>query len=111
VSPEIFSTDPSQSPTTQWCVVFDTRTGNVVHVHQFIALRSADALSREELAELALGQVSSGDLEPAEALPSRDAPDRGYLDVAWPAADVRLGSGERLHVDLETRQVVTQPPQ
>src|SRR4051794_32447281 len=90
MSTEIHSTDPFHSPTSQWCVVFDTRTGFAVHIHQFIPSSSSDMLSREELAEQALNEVFLSEIFKVTGnLLSGVVPSREYLAVAYPSEDIQ----------------------
>jgi len=108
MSVEIDSTNPNHRPASQWCAVFDTRTGTVVHIHQVIASNSADLFSREELGKQALTQVPRDEqFRLAEGLLPREVPDPEYLEVAWPGDDPLEGIWN-LHVDLDTRQVIIQ---
>jgi hypothetical protein len=81
------------TPYKQWCVVYDRRTGAVVHIHQYIALSGSDeARSADELGSQAMEQAT-------ERLDSE------FLDVAHPADDTPLESNTRYSVDLESVSV------
>jgi len=114
VNPEISSTDPSIPQASEWCVVFDARTGDVVHIHQVIALGGSALPPRAEIAEQALSHVPPSEMfGPAEGLARGEIPSRASLEVAFPAENIRpedVGpwSSQRLRVDLDTRQIRTQ---
>ena len=82
------------TPHEQWCVVYDRRTGAVVHIHQYIALSGSDqALSADDLASQAIEQA-------AERVFDKD-----FFDVAHPAHDTPLGFNNHYSVDLESGSV------
>jgi hypothetical protein len=88
------------TPHEQWCVVYDRRTGAVVHIHQYIALSGdQEALSADELASQAIEQA----LQVTEEADRRFEKD--YVDVAHPADDTPLDFNNRYSVDLESRSV------
>jgi hypothetical protein len=80
------------APYTQWCVVYDRRTGAVVHIHQHIAVSSKDALSAGQLTSQAMEQASK---------------ERGneFFDVAHPADDTPLEVNTRYRVELESGRI------
>ncbi len=82
----------SDTPYKQWCVVYDRRTGAVVHIHQFIALSSDEARSEDELASQAIEQATR-----------RFGKD--FLEVAHPEDATPLDSNTRYSVDLESGAV------
>jgi hypothetical protein len=84
------------SPHTQWCVVYDRRTGAVVHIHQNIAVSSNDACSASELESAAIEQADR-------------RLDREFLSTARPADDTPLDFNARYRVDLESGSVRREP--
>jgi hypothetical protein len=77
---------------TQWCAVYDTRTGAVVHLHEHIALERAGRRSEKDLAYDAMAEVS----------PQHD---RGRLAVALPKRGVPLERAVRYRVGIDDRQI------
>lgn len=83
------------SPHTQWCVVFDSTTGAVVHIHQFIALSRADACSPDELSKQAIEQA-------------RYRQGGRALKVGHPSDDTPLDYNGRYRVDPATGRVLVE---
>lgn len=88
------------TPHEQWCVVYDRRTGDVVHIHQYVALSGIDyALSEDDLASQAIEQASQAIEQATKHF------DKYYLNVAHPADDTPLESTNRYSVNLESGSV------
>ena len=81
-----------ETPEMQWCVVYDTHTGTVVHLHQFLGLPST-SFSPEDVARQAL-----------EHTPARH--DRKQLSVAHPSGDVPLRRDGHYRVDVRSGKVL-----
>lgn len=77
----------------QWCVVYDSRSGAVIHVHQHIALSRKEACATEALASEAIEQAAK-----------RHGSE--FLCVAEPADDVPLDYNARYRVDLGSGHVL-----
>jgi hypothetical protein len=96
-STQIADTGDTTTPHEQWCLVYDRRTGDLVHVHQYIALSGSDhALSEDELAPQAVEQA----LKASEGANRHFEKDQ--LDVAYPADDTPLDFSYRHSVDRES---------
>ena len=54
----IESTEADEPSVSQWCLVYDKRTGSVVHVHQFFALSKSALMSQERLEQAALAEIA-----------------------------------------------------
>jgi hypothetical protein len=54
----IESTEADEPNISQWCLVYDTRTGKVVHAHQFFALSKSALMSQERLEHAALAEIA-----------------------------------------------------
>jgi hypothetical protein len=80
------------APHTQWCVVYDRRTGAVVHIHQYVAASRADACTCEQLAEQAMEQATRRH-------------GRECLEVAYPSEDIALDFNARYRVDPGSGEV------
>lgn len=72
---EIIFPDQETTPFRQWCLVYDTRDGRVIHIHEFIALDIDNAASTEELERQALSHVVRRE-------------DPSYLRVLHPPAEM-----------------------
>ena len=87
---EIEAAGEVDASVTQWCAVYDNRTGAVVHLHEHIALAAAGRRSEKDLAHDAMVEVS---------------PQHDHLDVAHPKRGVALERGVRYRVGIDDRQV------
>lgn len=81
-----------EAPQTQWCLVYDRRTGAVVHIHQYIAASRDEAGSPNQLASQAIEQASKRQ-------------GREFLEVAYPADDAPLDFNARYRVDPASARV------
>ena len=98
-STQIAGTGDTVTPHEQWCVLYDRRTGAVVHLHQYIALSGSDqALSQEELATQAVEQA-------LQATEGTRLFEKYYVNVAHPADDMPLDYSKRYSVDLESGRI------
>ena len=89
-------TGSREAPVSQWCAVVDTRSGSVVHIHQFIPLDESELLPPDELAAQALEQT-----------PSRHQ--RDHLGVVHPDRDAPVEREMRYSVDSGTGRLVSRP--
>jgi hypothetical protein len=83
-----------EEPRTQWCLVYDRRTGAVVHIHQFIAAAPDGVVSPERLASQAIEQASKRQ-------------GQEFLEVAYPD-DVSLDINARYRVDPASGRVTSE---
>src|SRR4051794_6331137 len=103
-STQIAGTGDTVTPHEQWCVIYDRRTGDVVHLHQYIALSGSDhALSADELALQAFDKAEQASQQTIEQATVRV--DKDVMDVAHPAAYTPLDFSKRYRVDLESGEV------
>ena len=103
-STQIAGTGDTGTPHEQWCVIYDRRTGDVVHLHQYIALSGSDhALSADELASQAFEKAELASQQVIEQATARV--DKDVMDVAHPAEDTPLDYTYRYSVDLESGRI------
>jgi hypothetical protein len=86
---------PIEARASRTTFVYDTATGKVVHVHQFIPATPGGTCSDEEMAETAMALAPSAY--------ARDAVDVLHAD------EVELVPGHVYRVDVERRTVVAEP--
>ena len=93
----------TEAAAAEWCVVFDTRTGKAVHIHQVVSAGAREPASREELEREALEMAAAR--HPRETLrvahPSRDVPLDPRLDYR---IDPQSESVRTERVDLASRR-------
>jgi hypothetical protein len=90
------NTEPTQAKATKTSFVYDTRTGKVVHVHQFIPAAPGGTCSDSEMETMALK------LAPA-------AWDRAQLGVLHDDGELELNPEHRYRVDVQKLEVVFEP--
>lgn len=88
--------EPLQPRATKTTFVYDTRTGKVVHVHQFIPARPGGTCSDREMEEAAVN------LAPA-------AWDRANLAVLHDDKELELNPRQQYRVDIKSRRLVVEP--
>jgi hypothetical protein len=81
---------PGPHPVSQWCAVYDTRSGAVVHIHEHVALSEADRRSERQLTADALAALGPQD-------------DGARHAVAHPRPGVALERGARYRVRTSDR--------
>lgn len=81
------------SKATQTCFVYDRRTGEVVHIHQFVPVEPDGRMAEEEMEETARR------LSPAKH-------DRAGLAVLYRGADLELTPAVFYRVDVERGELV-----
>jgi hypothetical protein len=87
--------EPLEAKATKTTFVYDTRTGKVVHVHQFIPYDRNGTMSDREMEEMAL----------------KLAPpvwDRSRLSVLHHAKDLELNPEHDYRVDVKNRKLLVQ---
>lgn len=90
------NSNPMQSQPTKTSFVYDTRTGKVVHIHQFIPAQPDGTCSDSEMEETALR------LAPA-------AWDRAKLGILHYAKRLDLNPEHQYRVDVKSRELVVEP--
>ncbi len=86
---------PFDSSPTQTCVVYDQRTGRVVHVHDFVPAEPGGSSAPSEMRAAALDATSS-------------LAEKQYLAIAEVPEDL-LGSEGAYRVNAETGKVYAEP--
>lgn len=81
---------PGGPPVSQWCAVYDTRSGAVVHIHEHVALSEAERRSDRQLAADALAALGRQD-------------DGAQYAIAHPAAGMPLQRSARYRVRTSDR--------
>lgn len=79
----------------EWCVVYDVRTGKVVHIHQVVFAEAREPRSSEELEQEAL-EMAAG-RHPRE-----------NLRVAHPSGDIQLAPDLDYRVDTQSGRLRAQ---
>ena len=88
--------EPSGAKATRTWFVYDSRTGKVVHIHQFVPAHPGGTCSDREMEQTAL------ELAPA-------AWERTYLGVLAHEGELVLSPEHRYRVDVENRALVVEP--
>lgn len=83
---------PDPHPVTQWCAIYDTRSGAVVHIHEHIALGEGERRSERQLAADGLAALGPQD-------------DGARHAVAYPRPGVPLERGARYRVRTSDRVI------
>ncbi len=86
----------------KWCVVYDYRTGAVMHIHQNIAPSKEEICPPNKLAEDAIKQATNA----MERVPIDLACDKEFLKVGHPSEDTPLEPDIYYYVDLESNKVL-----
>ena len=94
--------EKDSAPYRQWCVVYDYRTGAVIHTHEYIALSQKEACPLDELAEQAIEQAVCA----IEQAPIDLGLDEEFLKVGYPSEDTPLEPDIRYYVDLKSGNVL-----
>ena len=88
--------EPLVAKPRKTCFVYDTRTGRVVHIHQFVPSHPDGTCSDEEMEKTAL------DLAPTEC-------DLGHLAVIHRDGDGDLDPEFDFRVDCDKRELIKEP--
>lgn len=94
ISNPVEATDDSAP--SQWCAVYDARTGKVVHLHEFVPADARGRCANDALAQEAL------------RIAAHEHPDAD-LKVAHPSPSARLDPRAHYRYDAKSRKLVAGP--
>jgi hypothetical protein len=81
----------------QWCMIYDKRTGEIIHTHQFYPLSYND-YSKDDLEKIAI-----------EFLSPENKSNMEFLDVFHPPKDLDLDPRMNYKIDLESQSLISEP--
>ena len=88
------STEADQANASQWCLIYERRTGKVVHIHQFLPLTTDDLMSHEALEKAALAELAP------DSHPNADS-----FGVFHPKANAVLEPNVEYVIDLKSHSL------
>jgi hypothetical protein len=103
---EIFMSNEITEEAKQWCMVYDNRTGEIIHTQEYVPVSSNDLLSKQDLEKLAIRNVSPNkryDLDSISAFHPRQA------DIDLMINKVDLDPMIQHKINLETHSLVAEP--
>ena len=83
---------------SQWCMIYDKRTGEIIHTHQFYPLSPNDLYSKEDLEKIAMKFLSPESKSNIE-----------LLGVFHPPKDLDLDPGMDYKINLKTQSLISEP--
>ena len=91
-------TESDEQTLSQWCMIYDKRTGEIIHTHQFLPLSSNDFYSKEDLEKIAIGFLSPENKRNME-----------FLNVFHPPKDLDLDPSMNYKINLESQSLIAEP--
>ena len=82
----------------QWCMVYDKRTGEIIHTHQFYPLSNNDLYSKDDLEKIAI-----------EFLSPESKSNMEFLGVVHPPKDLVLDPNMIYKINLESQSLISEP--
>jgi hypothetical protein len=83
---------------SQWCMIYDKRTGEIIHTHQFLPLSSNDLYSKEDLEKIAIEFLSPDSKSNME-----------FLGVFHPPKDLNLDPNMKYKINVESQSLISEP--
>jgi len=83
---------------SQWCMIYDKRTGEIIHTHQFLPLSSDDYYSKEDLEKKAIEFLSPENKKNLE-----------FLNVFHPPKDLHFDPSMNYKINLESKFLIAEP--
>ena len=83
---------------SQLCMIYDKRTGEIIHTHQFLPLSSNDFYSNEDLEKIAM-----------EFLSPENKKNMEFLNVFHPPKDLELDPSKKYKINLQSNSLVAEP--
>ena len=82
----------------QLCMIYDKRTGEIIHTHQFSPLSSNDYYSKKDLEKKAMEFLSPENKKNLE-----------HLNVFHPPKDLHLDPNMNYKINLESQSLIAEP--
>jgi hypothetical protein len=79
-------------------MIYDKRTGEIIHTHQFFPLSSNDLYSQKDLEKIAMEFLSTGSKSNME-----------FLGVFHPPKDLDLDPSTNYKINLESQSLISEP--
>lgn len=88
----------SEENVSQWCMIYDKRTGEIIHTHQFYPLSANDLYSKKDLEKIAIGFLSSDNKSKMK-----------FLGVFHPTKDLHLNPNMKYKIALKSKSLISEP--